>query len=351
MTADTPVIPVTPVTRTSMASREIDNGIDLRERLSFVWRHWKFILSITVLACVIGVIYLLHVTPLYTATAQILIDQEKESAPDGSKVFNDVNPNVALLENQMAIIRSTAFLRRVVDNDHLVATATAAAPSAPQADPPQNSLLSYVPAWVTSVFSQVVALVDGSPTAESDTPSPGVQVGADLLSADELNAIEGLRGSLGVSHAPNTGNVIAVSFTSPDPTAAAKLANDIANAFLVDKLDTRFEQAKRASAWLSDRLASLRQEVEDSEQAVTTFRAEHGLVQSGNITLNQQQLSDLNAKLIDAKADLAQKKACSRGRCPSLPTAAALHKNGFLHKNRTCCSRIAGSRCRIEGTR
>src|SRR5579872_3802024 len=278
-----------PITRPSMADRETDGAIDLRERLSFVWRHWKFILSMTALAVVIGVIYLLQVTPLYTATAQILIDEQKENAPDGSKVFNDVRPNLAMLENQMAIIRSTAFLRRVVDNDHLVASASAA-PSSPQADPPKNSLLSSFFSSVTSFFSQAWASIDNSRPAESGAPSPDVQVGADLLSAGELNAVEDLRGSLGVSHAPQAGNVIAISFTSADPARAAKLANDIANAFLVDKLDTRFEAAKRASAWLSDRLSGLRQEVEDSEKAVTTFRADHGLVQSGNITLNQQQL-------------------------------------------------------------
>jgi len=53
----------------------------------------------------------------------------------------------------------------------------------------------------------------------------------------------------------------------------------------------------------------LRQQLHDSEEAVAEFRAEHGLVQSGGGgTLNQQQLSDLNVKLIDARADLAQKK-------------------------------------------
>ena len=67
---------------------------------------------------------------------------------------------------------------------------------------------------------------------------------------------------------------------------------------------------KNASAWLSDRLVDLRKQLRQSEEAVAQFRADHGLVQSGsNITLNQQQLSELNAKLVEARNDLAQKKA------------------------------------------
>ena len=117
-------------------------------------------------------------------------------------------------------------------------------------------------------------------------------------------------GGLKVSRSDTDGYVITVSYTSPDPVRAARLANDIADAYLVDKLDARFEEAKRASSWLSDRLVTLQQQAQESEEAVADFRAQHGLTQSGTgVTLTQQQLANLNADLISAKADLAQKRA------------------------------------------
>jgi polysaccharide biosynthesis transport protein len=98
--------------------------------------------------------------------------------------------------------------------------------------------------------------------------------------------------------------------TARDPARAARLANAVADGYLVDKLDTRFEAAKRASAWLSDRLAELRTQLRDSEEAVVQFRSQNGLFQSSSsVTLNQQQQSELNGKLVDARADAAQKKA------------------------------------------
>ena len=51
--------------------------------------------------------------------------------------------------------------------------------------------------------------------------------------------------------------VLNVAITSADSAKAARLANAVADAYVVDKLDARFEAAKRASAWLSDRLVEL----------------------------------------------------------------------------------------------
>ena len=83
----------------------------------------------------------------------------------------------------------------------------------------------------------------------------------------------------------------------------------MADAYVVNQLDARFESAKRASGWLSDRLVELRQQLRDSEEAVTKFRNEHGLTRSGpTVALNDQQLSELNSKLIAARTDAAEKK-------------------------------------------
>ena len=91
---------------------------------------------------------------------------------------------------------------------------------------------------------------------------------------------------------------------------AAQLANAVADAYVVDQLDARLESAKRASGWLSDRLIELRRQLRDSEEAVAKFRKEHGLTRSGpTVALNDQQLADLNSKLIAARTDAAEKKA------------------------------------------
>ncbi len=251
---------------------EVEHGFDLREILSFAWRRWKFIAGVVAVSLLIGTISVLRQTPLYTATAQVLLDPQSDKVPGPAAIRSDVNLDLAMIESQMAIIRSTVFLRRVVEKEQLVS------------DPEFGSRAPHGPS----------------------IPAPaGV---APSMSPEVLRSTEALKGAVTVAAGP--GYLLIISVTSADPGRAARLANAVADAYLVDKLDTRFEAAKRASTWLSDRLVELRNQLRASEEAVIAFRAQHGLYQStGNVTLNQQQLSELNAKLVEARADAGQKKA------------------------------------------
>ena len=284
-------------------SRAAREALDVREWVSFAWRHWKFIVAITALVLVVGTVYLLNQTRLYTASAQVLLDPQKERMPGGDAMLAESRLSVALIDSQIAIIRSTVFLRRVVERAHLVpATATAAEPS-PPAD--ENLLFGAVRGFVLGLIGSRRTDA-GDP--KSAAPEPPV-AGRDAIAAPELRAVEALRDALSVTRAPQRGYLLTIAVTSPDPVEAARLANAVAETYLVDKLDARLEAAKRASAWLGDRLVGLRAQLRQSEEAVAQFRAEHRLVLSGGATLSQQQLSELNLTLIQARADLAQKKA------------------------------------------
>jgi succinoglycan biosynthesis transport protein ExoP len=282
---------------------EVEEGFDLRETLSFVWRQWKFIAAITIIVFLVGTVFLLRETPLYTATSQILLDRQRQKPPGGDAILADTNFDIAMVESQIAIIQSTVFLRRVVDKEHLAAESVVVGGVSPGRS-------TEGPSFFDSAFSYLLSLV-GSSWAEQTKPETElapVPVGSDSIPPNELRAIQALKGSLKVSREAQQGYVLTISDSSPDPVRAARLANAVADAYLVDMLDTRFEAAKRASAWLSDRLLGLQKQLRESEEAVEQFRAEHGFVRAGGGTLNQQQLSELNAKLIDARADLAQKK-------------------------------------------
>ena len=278
---------------------QTDQRFDLRETMSFLWRQWKFIAAVTAVVVLIGEVMTARQIPLYTATSQVLLEHPRELAPGGDPLGPDNRLDVPMMESQMSIIRSTVFLRRVVEKEGL-----ASPPPADQqaAEPPP------APTLFARIKSTVLSLVGRGDSGPAE-PTPPADASTDSIPAYEMRAIEGLKSAIAVSRPTPLSYVLAISATSPNPARAAQLANAVADAYLVDKLDTRYEAAKRASAWLSDRLGKLREQVHDSEEAVEQFRADHGLVQSNGATLNQQQLSDLNAKLIDAKADLAQKKA------------------------------------------
>jgi polysaccharide biosynthesis transport protein len=254
---------------TSVDTEPAERKFDLREYLNFVWRHWMFIGSVTALAFVIGVVHLARVTPLYTATTQVLLEPPAKVPTDTGSADYYRFSDFSFIENQLAIIRSDPLLRRVVIKERLAVL------------PPTKELQSTDPS-------------KESPTSVEDE--------------SVLDGINSLRGALAVSRSGQA-QVLNISITWTDPARAAQLANAVANAYVVNQLDARFESAKQASGWLSDRLVELRQQLRDSEEAVTKFRNEHGLVRSGpTIALNDQQLAELNAKLIAARTDAAEKK-------------------------------------------
>jgi len=289
------------------SSAEIaEEGFDLREALGFVWRQWKFVLAIVGLICAIGLVILFQETPLYTASAQILLDRQQQTAPGLDSAQQQAPFDLAMMNSQMAIIRSSAFLSRVVERDHL------ASDPAYVAAEPSESLWSHPAALLSSFLPGRESFAASSRPVENAPPADGAAATAvgDPIAPSVIAIAGALSRGLKVSQSEGDGYVITVSFTSPDPVRAARIANDIADAYLVDKLDARFEEAKRASSWLSDRLVTLQQQAQESEAAVADFRAQHGLTQSGNgVTLTQQQLANLNSDLISARADLAQKKA------------------------------------------
>jgi succinoglycan biosynthesis transport protein ExoP len=255
---------------------QADEGFNLNAAIGFVSRQWKFTASIVGIALLIGVIVILKQTPNYTATAQVLLDLQGQAMPGTPQIDSNINNfSDTLLENQLAIVRSTIFLRRVVEKTHLISDPEFGSAIQPDQQAPQDS-------------------------SGASEPIP----------ANVMATVQALQGATLIKKVSLAGSIFAISVTSVDPTRAAMLANAVADGYVVEKLDARFDVAKRASAWLSDRLVELRQQLRQSEEAVVKFRADNGLVQSGsNITLNQQQVSELNAKRVEARTDLAQKKA------------------------------------------
>ncbi len=255
----------TPIT---LDAEPVERRFDLRIILNFVWRNWMLISGAVALSLLLAFIYLARAKPAYTATTEILLDPQRQRVAGQTSVLTDLQYDYESLESQIAIIKSDPLLRRVVIKEQLAPPATEK--------------------------EQQGASDEGEKSAE-----------AERIHA----AITGLRGA---TQGTRVGGSTAFNFsvTWSDPERAARLANAIADAYMVDQLDARYDAAKRASTWLSDRLVDLRRKLRDSEAAVDEFRKEHGLAPTtSNVKLNEQQLSELNGKLLAARNEVAESKA------------------------------------------
>lgn len=268
-----------------------DDRIDLHQVVDFLVRRRLLIGFIAVLTMALAVGSAFLLTPRYTSTAEILLDQTSRSVLGNQLSGMDAASVAAAsnIENQISIIESLNLLRRVVEKENLV-------------DDPEFGSRAPGRSWRTTLWS----LFGQTPQAAAPVPPP--EPGADAIPNDVRASIYRLRGALLVERVGRS-YILQISVTSTDPKRAARLANAVADAFIVDQLETRFDAARRASDWLNDRLQRLRGALRHSEEAVSAFRTEHNLVSVGARSLNEQQLSEISAELVQVETEAAEKQA------------------------------------------
>ncbi|HEY1546095.1 MAG TPA: polysaccharide biosynthesis tyrosine autokinase [Xanthobacteraceae bacterium] len=253
---------------------------DLRELVRILRRRWPTVLAFPLVLVVLAGVFVMIVTPLYTATSTVFIDPHRATAaetnnqaPPSNAVTDD-----ATIESQVLLIQSIAILQRVVDRLQLIH------------DPefiPKPGLLDPIKA----LFA---------------THVPGDGVSPEQIARD--NAVDFLKKRLKVTRQGTT-FLIDINVSSEKPRKAATIANAIADAYFMEQVRSKYDATKIAADWLDKQIADLKSRVLASDKAVEEFRAANNLTVSQGVTLNDQQITDLNNKLVDARAETAQARA------------------------------------------
>ncbi|TGD93271.1 GumC family protein [Methylobacterium nonmethylotrophicum] len=122
-------------------------------------------------------------------------------------------------------------------------------------------------------------------------------------------ALEALRKRIVVRRVENSFN-FQVTVAYPDPRRAAEIANTIAAQFFEVGARDRVSAVRRANEALLNQLGDLRSQLNQADVAVERYRAEKGLVTSGDAgLLVSQQLKDLYTQITAAETTLARLSA------------------------------------------
>ena len=125
---------------------------------------------------------------------------------------------------------------------------------------------------------------------------------------ERLEILRAVRAALKVDGIQYT-RAITIEVTSTDAAKAALIANTLADLYIFDQLEDKFEATRRASAWLSERIAELKAKVRDSEAAVESFKANQAIGPGQGAALTDLQIAELNTELIAARAASAEAEA------------------------------------------
>jgi succinoglycan biosynthesis transport protein ExoP len=270
-------------TRLTMASEDADRFIDLERLATIGLRRMRVVALCGALGIMLGILYLVITPPEYTAATSILLDDnltrfadDKSSLPAQQQADIEILSEVEILKSER-LARAVVVAENLHNNDAFM-------------NPPQTPF-----EWVKAQIKSLTNMFSSpAPLAPGESPEDAAIGRAAYLLQNDLDAQQ-----VGRSF------VIQFTYQNHDRDLAGRITRAYANAYLNDKLNANFDATQRATVWLQERIAELRDSSQAAALEVEKFRAEHGLTLARGELISDQQLSDLNNQLILSQADTA----------------------------------------------
>ncbi len=248
-------------------------------------------------------------TPYYQASTQLLIERDAPSVATLDQMFQSQDGWYDdFAQTQHRILLSRTLAKRTIDNMKLWD-----APRLGNGPDPVAPISFTGMGW--SVVDSVLGLVkrpfsNGKPAAPAASPATVVEQADSGETPSQSGRISQFLGGVGIVPVKNT-RIVDVTYTSTDPVFAAAAANAVATAYIQQNMEFKYLASKEAGDFLADRLKDQREAVQRSEEALATFKHQHGAVSiaDGTSSIAIQSLTDLNAALIKAKTERISKEA------------------------------------------
>ncbi len=119
-------------------------------------------------------------------------------------------------------------------------------------------------------------------------------------------------------------NVIHISFSWPDPRAAAQFANAFAQAYVDTNLELRVEPARQYASFFTERTQVIREQIEAAQKRLSDFQRENGItaaderldIETARLNELSSQLVAIQGLLVDAQS--RQRQATGRDSIPEV---------------------------------
>ncbi len=273
------------------------NLIDIKELLRTVWRRRGVIIGSVLFISSLALLFTLQLTPRYTASALLTLQTRNESVVDIQAVMSGLSADASVIRTELDVISSRRLIGKLVDKLHLTK------------DPEFNAALREKNPLALALNPRTYLSHDWLLALGIVTEDETLLTEAERAALEQAAVVDQVTKALSTSN-PKLSYTIKIEFESESAAKAALLTNTLAELYLTDQLEAKFEATQRATDWLSERIGDLKERVLTAENAVQAFREQNEIVQSGNQgTVGEQQLAELNVQLITAQTDLAEAEA------------------------------------------
>ena len=281
-------------------------------------RRWTAALAL-LLVFGYGAFSSLRKTPVYQATAQILIEKETRRATSLNSVLDQAESyyDDDFYQTQYRVLQSRALAWRAAQKLGMKA--------APPAQPSE-------PGFLGRLQDQLSGMI-GAPKKVEPPPADETTAQSEVTGA--------FLGGLSVAPVRNT-HLVELTYQSADPEFAAKAANAVAEAYIAQGLAMRFTATKEATDYLTTQLEEQRARVAASEKALQDYQESNnavGVDDRQNMVVQRQSASSANltaarAERID-KGALYERVMALQGDRSALEALPAVMNSEFVQSLKT----------------
>ncbi len=249
---------------------EGDSG--LRGYLSVLYRRRYIVLAVVFAVAGFATVRSLLTKPTYRGTTQILIERENPNVLEFKGVADVDTARDDYYQTQYRLLQSRSLARKVVESLNLL-------------DDPEYG----GPRAAAEKEAAKAAPVGSSPLMEG--------------------AIDGVLARVKVAPIRNS-RLVTLSYESDRPESAASVANRMAQLFMQQTLDVRYQTSSDANQWLGGQVEEQRVKIAQGETELQRLKQEQGLVNiDERRALLEQQLKELGTALTGLRTTRLERQA------------------------------------------
>lgn len=303
-------------------TEQLDLQHYMRILRKFKWPITLFTAAVTALAGY----YAFTATPVYNATSTLLIESQGTNVVSVEELVGVDTDTQDYYETQFELLRSRGLAKRVVEKLNLwnhpelsvAAREAEAMESAARDEALGNSTEGGVGGLIEGMKDKLAGGDQDQGTqgfgSGNEVPEFNLELNAETFGTANLDqsqqvVIANFMRRLSISPVRKT-KLVKISYESADPVLAANVANTMGEQYITSYLDAKMELTTKASSWLNERLAILKQTLDASEDRLIAFKQENGLVDVGGSVgrINENEVLLITAELASANSELSGKQ-------------------------------------------
>lgn len=270
------------------AFREDDGEMDLSQILRTLWRGKLIIVLVAFVFTLIGGYYaLVAAVPKYEATTSLALQVRSEPLADVQSIMSGVSTDEQSMNTEVEVITSRDLLVDLIEELNLTE------------DPEFNSELRPEP--VISI-GQLVALISTViPSDTNDADDLGIQ------DTTLERTVEAVRDAISASVLRET-FIFRIRVVSWSGEKSTRIANTLAELYLEDQIQNKFEATEGAVSWLSERVVELETEIAEQEDELAEVQSQSDFVRPEGLTALNAQIRDTRERIGQLRQDLQQQR-------------------------------------------